>query len=813
MARSAIRQFPIQKVSINQKGKKWRRQHLDWADTQSRLFNETIRKRVRDKKINVDFYNGIIHQEDMKLILNPTNLKDFYIPDGIQHFPVAVPRVNVLVGEESARKFSWRVTINSPTAISKIEDNKKKLISDKVQELITQNYTEEEIEKELQRFSDYINFEWQDIREKRGNLLLKHFSKECEIKDKFDSGFKDVLLHGEEGYLSDIINGNPYFEKLNPLKTFIIRHGYSKRYEDADIIVVDDYWSPGRVVDTYYDSLTSKDIDYIQGDGYVPSNTGGRDLDGDLFKEDINDRDGILLARNFDGYAIDDYLDTVDLSYEGFRHRTNYFDVHGNIRVLRIFWASYKKIYKIEWYDDDGNKQIKYRNEDYVLNEELGETKKSTWIKQWWQGTKLGEKVYVDIRPRPIQYNKIGNPGYNTPGVVGEIYSTNEQKVVSMIDRMKVFNYLYDACWHRIMESLSKYFGPILEIDKAKFPDKWDLTKSLYFAKKAGILLIDSFKEGRKGAATGKLAGGVGNTSGKIYNADIAGYIQQMINIMEYCKAEMDEVVGVSKQRLGAIEARETVGGIDTSIRQSNYVTQKLYKDHDKVKRRALMLFLETCKIAMRGNKLKLQYIADDYTNQLMEIDGDEIAEEDYGLDITSDSYNAQLEQNLNSLAHAALQNQTLSFGTITKIFTSPSITEVQRLIEKDENERMLRESENQDKQLQVQQEIEAKKDSIEQANLSIKEFDITERSRIEELKILWDEYGKSIDRDNDGIINEGENNVNTNLDLKKHKDELMIKIKELDNDMKKHRDELMIKKEELKIKKKQINKQVAKIK
>jgi len=44
-----------------------------------------------------------------------------------------------------------------------------------------------------------------------------------------------------------------------------------------------------------------------------------------------------------------------------------------------------------------------------------------------------------------------------------------------------------------------------------------------------------------------------------------------------------------------------------------------------------------------------------------------------------------ELQQKLETLAQAALQNQTLSFSTIMKLFTSASIAEKQRFIEVDE--------------------------------------------------------------------------------------------------------------------------------
>jgi hypothetical protein len=772
-----MRRWPNQKKSFRSKNKKWRKEHLDWADDNSRMFNETIRKRVREKKINVDFYNGILHKDDMKLTLNPNDMENFFVPDAIQHYPIIAPRIDVLVGEEAARKFDWTVRVINPTSISKMEREKRDMIRQKLDEIFMDDtMSEDEVKAEMEALADYVSFEWQDFREKRANELLKHFVKELNVKHKFSEGLKSALINGEEGYYCDIIHGNPVFERLNELKTYVIQHGFSNRYEDASIIVIDDYWSPGKIIDTFNEDLEDKDIDYILEK--TSTQHGGRELDGDMFREDIDDREG-WRYRNALTNILDDNLTVMENSYADFSSKANYFDTSGNVRVLRVFWRSYKKLLKIQWIDRDGDTQIKYRNEDYILDENLGESLEGhRWVSQWWQGTKIADKIYVDMRPRPIQYNKIGDPGYNTPGVVGQIYNTNDQKAVSLLDRAKPFNYIFNGAFYRLMEAYSKFFGPVLEIDKAKFPEGWDITKTLYFAKKAGILVIDSFREGTKGQSTGKLAGAVGNTSGKIYNADIGNYIARNIEVMEYAKQMMDEITGVPKQRLGNVEKRETVGGVDTAIRQSNYVTEMIFKTHQDVKKRALELLLETAKIAMRGNKLKLSYIASDYSAQIMEIDGDEFQENEYGLEITNDVESEALEQNLDMLAQAALQNQLLSFSTIMKIYTSPSLTEIQRLIEKDEKQTQQRNAEAEQQQLKVQQEIAAQKTALEQEKLNVDIYDIDERSRIAELELLMN---------SDMSVGEGELQK-ANLDYQKHLAELEFKkeqLKDKDDDRK----------------------------
>jgi hypothetical protein len=95
---------------------------------------------------------------------------------------------------------------------------------------------------------------------------------------------------------------------------------------------------------------------------------------------------------------------------------------------------------------------------------------------------------------------------------------------------------------------------------------------------------------------------------------------------------EMSEVAGITKQREGQVSNRETVGGVERATLQSSHITEWLFVIHEDVKKRVLEAFIETAKIAMRGRSKKFQYILSDNSMKVMDIDGDEFAEADYGL-------------------------------------------------------------------------------------------------------------------------------------------------------------------------------------
>jgi len=58
------------------------------------------------------------------------------------------------------------------------------------------------------------------------------------------------------------------------------------------------------------------------------------------------------------------------------------------------------------------------------------------------------------------------------------------------------------------------------------------MDKLLYYAKVNKILISDSFKEGNKGAATGKLAGFLNNNTNGVVDADQSQAIEAHINFL-----------------------------------------------------------------------------------------------------------------------------------------------------------------------------------------------------------------------------------------------------------------------------------------
>ena len=746
--------------------------------------------------------------EDLAMVINPDNIQAGFIPDRIQHYPIMNSKLSVLRGEESKRVFDYRVVITNPNAISEKENTRKEELNARLQQVISdKSQSEDEFNQELEKINDYFTFEWQDSREIRANALLSHYTKEYNIPFLFNMGFMDGMTVGEEIYQCDIVGGEPTIEKINPLKIRVFKSGYSNRIEDAGMIVIEDYWSPSRVIDTFYDSLSRKDIEYIEK---AQGNVSGGATDS---MDNVDERQGFVNrvfvgeeATMQDGF----FWDPIG-NADSINSNLAPFDALGNIRVIRVYWKSLRKIKKVKSYDPmTGEELFNFYPETYILKKDQGEEEEIFWINEAWEGTKIGSDIYVNMRPRVIQYNRLSNPSRCHFGIIGSIYNINDSRPFSLVDMMKPYNYLYDVIHDRLNKLIAKNWGKIITLDLAKVPEKWDVEKWLYFAKTNNIAVVDSFKEGNKGAATGKLAGGLNNASSGVIDAELGNTIQQYTNLLEFIKMEMSEVAGITKQREGQVANRETVGGVERATLQSSHITEYLFLIHDDVKKRTLEAFLETAKIALKGRSKKFQYLLSDGSIQIMNIDGDEFAEADYGLVVDNSNGLQELQQKMDMLAQAALQNQILNFSTIMKLYNSSSLAEKQRLVEKNEVELMERQQQMQQQQMEAQQQQAQMQAQLQQAKM---EQEYKMNSENNETKIIVAEINSQAEADRLAMMNQ-DDGIEEPEFTEEARANLLEKMRQFDERLKLDRERLAFDKSKAKtdaeLKRKQLNKPTA---
>jgi hypothetical protein len=271
---------------------------------------------------------------------------------------------------------------------------------------------------------------------------------------------------------------------------------------------------------------------------------------------------------------------------------------------------------------------------------------------------------------------------------------------------MKPYNYLYDVLHYRLVDAISSSWGSILEYDVAKRPGNWSTAKWMYFAKVNHLAVIDSAKEGT-GPMQGKPVGALNNAGKGIMTANDAAYMQFLMQACEYIKTEMGEIAGINRQREGQIANRETVGGVERATLQSSYITEWLFAQHDDVKKRVCECFVDTAKAAAKGkDNIKFQYMTSEKSMKTMTIDGNLFAMNDYGLAVDYSGIFANINDKLEGMAQAAIQNGAIELSAMMSIWSSQSIAQKRRIIQRSEKKLMERQERMQQQQIESQQQV-----------------------------------------------------------------------------------------------------------
>ncbi len=696
--------FPRQKLSRRKKTQKWGEECIEAGLGLIGIYDHTRRSSRFKKKRNYDLYNGKFDKKDLEYVTDPLGLGGVAeLPATLQYYDVASPIFNLLLGEETKRAFSYVVRSVNEEAIGQKEEEKKKAVVGVFQNLMEQSMqtymeqqqqpsNQEEMQKlmseaqqnipeELKRIQKYFDYDYQDMNESVAHKLLTYFEKQQKLKTKFNKGWEDALIAGEEIYCIEEVSNEPVVRNVNPLEFYCLLPHNSDLIDHADIIVEDTWMSVNTIIDNYYEDLTPTQIDKLEKEhgnrGSMQSNS--------LLNYPSPEK---MFIENREGE-------------EG--NIFNYYDQDGNIRVTKVIWKSMRKIGKLSYTDDLGMLQETIVTESYKPDIEAGEKLESMWISEYWEGTKLGEDIYIHIRPRPNQFRHIDNLSTCSSGYVGTVYNSNNSQSVSLMDRLVPWIYLYITMWYRLELAIAANQGKIALIDLSLVPDGWEVEKWMYYAQSMKFGFVDSFNEGKKGQSTGKLAGNI-STQNKVLDMETGNHIQQHVQLLDFVEQKIHTLSGVTPQRMGSISNSELVGNTQRAVVQSSHITEKLFEIHNETKVRVMESLLNVSKDLYKGKTKRFQYMTDELANVVFSMQGDQISNSEYGLFVSNSARDTMALDALKQLTHAALQNDQISLSDVISIYNSNSLSDTRVKLKKAEKENDQKQAEQQQQQMQMQQ-------------------------------------------------------------------------------------------------------------
>ena len=727
--------FPAQKKLEKEKNDKWFKECVDigvgisqWGQNNVRSSN--VRSTRRNKIINYNLVNDIVDPLEVERVVNPYKLENEDFPNNYKNYPLINPAINLLSGEERKRIFSPMVSVlNSDAITNKLEQINEEFTNFALQKITASVFDEEAVKKEIQDFDKWRKYTFKDKKERMGNQVLNYLYNTQDLSEEFSRGFIDLLVGAEEIYVAEVIGGEPILRKGNPLNFYTLRSGSSWKIEDSDIIVEDVYMPIGKILDRYHEFLTPKEIEYLENGHNTQTNSASSMFNNQLTHPiDINS----VLPE----VEIVDNWNSISGYYNGA------FDPEGNVRVVRVVWHGMRKVGFIKRFDEFGDIEVEIVPEQYKPNTELGEEVKWEWIGEWYEGTRIGADIYVKMQPCEIQIRHRDNPSICNPGIVGTVFNTNTNTGRSLVDEGKDLQYLYNLFMYRLELAFTKYKGRIGKLPLHLIPDGWTMDKWLYYAEYLGWAVVDAFQESNKAAFRGKPAGMMQEGS-SVIDLEMGNYIQNHIMMLDFIERRLDNLTGITPQRKGTIDNRETVGGVERSVMQSSHITEKWFSVHENTRKRALRALLEAAKIAWRNKSFVREFVLDDGTKQLLEFDYNEFREADYGVDVTNSSNDMQTLQAMRQLGERFLQNGG-SLAIIADLYRTKNIGDLQRKIETYE-----------ENQQQAAAEQAQKQQQLAESQLQVEEQRYQEEIALEYEKLDREDINKQLDRENDIYLEE----------------------------------------------------------
>lgn len=694
--------FPFQKRSRNQKTKTYYEECIDAADTIVGYdLDSGLRASMAEKLSNVNLINNIVDPAEVSAVINPYKIEARF-DNTYRNYPLLNSYMAVLLGEERESKFNPLIVMSNPDLVNaKLEDISAMISQSILQKVISNKYSEEEAAAEIQKQAKWMKFNYRDRRELMASQIVHFGYTNQNMKETFSKCFEDLLVTGEEIIVCEIVGGEPIIRKANPLNIFTVRSGNTYRIEDADLIIELSFVPVGQIIDEYHDELKDSDIKKLE-DGYSYSAS----ATGKIFNRNLQNVPIDLTSWINQQGGIGNIITATSQASSFFGGS---FDTYGNVRKLRVLWRGMRKVGILEFIDENGDIQKRYVDEEYPLNDTEKENVSWIWIGEWNEGVKIADDIYVKMGPRPVQFRNMDNPSKCHPGIVGNVFSTNDSKSLSFVSIGKPYQLTYNFFMHKLWEELKTYKGKIARLSTSMIPDNFTMDQYLFYIDQFKIAFEDEFSEGKKGAALGKLAGNMNRGSGSIEIGD-PHVIQNLLAILTFLENRVQEIVGITPQRLGAIEKRETVGGIERGVKQSALSTAKYFSIHEDFINRAIEAYLETAKIAWKDQKFKRQFILSDGSQTVLDFDSQQFVESDYGIYSSSSAADKDMMQTLKSLVQPFMQNQgTLSM--VMELYRTNDPAALQRKFEAFEEQLQQQAQKNQ--QMVIEQKMAAEQTAL----------------------------------------------------------------------------------------------------
>jgi len=763
--------LPQQRKTYSEKKKdgfKWAKDCIDAIAVRMYQYNSNdnhYHSDVQRKLTNYRLYNNELDQKDFEKDCNPFGLTAEEFQDTIQPYNKLYNKINVLLGEELKRPFNIRTFLVNNEAVNSYTRAKNELQKKYIQHLldseinkykqkIAQELGDPQSEEEAKQFEEqlqaeadkilspeqidkYMTTQWRDGAEIMMDQLLQWFNKKLRIRKMKNDGFKHSLISGEEFAWVGVINGEPTIELLNPIKIFYHKSSEIEYVQDGYYAGYRTRMTPADILDRFGDDLKDSDKKKIDS---MQANTNLYGITDDIINKEIKleglnkslewrmtkGAAGMQMIGSYGASTLND-VDVIHVEWRSQRKYgfLNYYDIDGEEQETLVdeTFVIPPTASKVKYNDKYGNNKIKYVWIDNEVPYEL----EWTWLPEVWEGTRIAGDIFVNVRPKPYQSRSLYNPFKVKLGYHGLVYNAMNAPNVSLMDRGKPFQYLYFIIMHKMKEIIAKDMPPLTMIDMSMIPKTLTNEKWLYYYKQGlGFYDPNQNNEGNPQNISGQ--------KGPAFEVQrsVMQHVNNYIEMLSYLDDQINQVMGVSRQREGGTSSNEAVTNAQQNITQSNHITEILFQAHNSLWEQILTSLIETAQLCYKDNPKKIPIVLDDMSRAIIDMQPEYFNDaNEFGAFITDDPNDAQNLKDMRAQAIAFAQNGG-TISDIAKLYRATSMESLTREFEAIEKARQ-----------QVQQNMEAAQQEhekqIAQMNIDAREDEQAHALELVDRKGYWD--------------------------------------------------------------------------
>lgn len=683
-------QLPRQRISRSEKDQEWKEATIDAIIDLCRFEPPFRREDERDRMRKAYlYYNGSIVDEDYTHVTEPYGNKRENFPAKMRNYPIIKPIVDLLIGEKSRRPSEWTMKVdNNDVSNRKLQEKtevlKKNLIKHFMQELQqntdvnTRDLAPQEQLPSPEEVEERFDQEYRDKRAIMGDRVLSYLYDDLELDRKLLKGFKHFLISGEVFSSRGVGMPDINYEILNPLQVDYEKSPDNEFIEDGQWVCHRRLSTTNDVLDAFYDELTPEEV-------------------GEL-EEPQREYDPFVIYSD-DGYTRDNDGRLLE--------------------VYEVYWKSMKKVGILRFMDQNGFPQTREVDESYKPRP--NETIEWYWTTEVWQGYRIDEDIYKRVKPLEIQRGDLDNRSKSKLPINGKRYSDMNAPNVSLVMLGIPYQISYNIYKYRLDNAIARSKDIIAQLDINMIPDNWDMDEFMYNLEATGIAWMDYGDHE------------LSPQHQTVLDMSVQ-VIQDMTSLLQAILQEWERVSGVSRQRQGRIFASETKGGSEQAIVQSSYITEPYFNAYAHFEEREFAAILDYSKIKWINGK-SLAHVTPDGAEEILDIDGIEHMESEYGIRVSNSGEDMENLEQLRDLSQAMLQNG-VPLSKVMEIMDANSITDIKDKIEEaEESQKKLKKAQRKAEQQKAQMEMQMQQQEIE-ADLKEARMDNETKIRLKEMEL-----------------------------------------------------------------------------